>query len=108
MNRLLSMISLSKKAGKLLVGFDRVKDASCAGKVKLLLTATDLSEKTLKSIAYLSDTENIACRVLPITMDELWYEIGQRTGILAITDAGFAKKICSMLDIGESTGETGK
>lgn len=110
MNKLLSMISLSKRAGKLLVGFDRVKDAVYAGKVCVVLTAADLSEKSLKGVRNVCDEEEVGCLKLPFAMDELWSEIGQKTGILAVTDAGLAKKIRSMLSVGNSVdanGETG-
>lgn len=98
MNKLLSMISLSRKAGKLLMGFDRVKESIYGGAVHIVLTASDLSEKSRKEIAFICEAEDMPCLELPITMDELGWEIGKRTGILAVTEPGLAGKIRGMMN----------
>lgn len=97
MNKLLSTVSLCKRAGKLQLGFDQVKEAVLKGEAKLVLTAADLSEKSRKGIELLCGAENIESFVVPVTMDEFDYEIGKRTGIIAVTDPGFAGKLKSML-----------
>ncbi|WP_312644811.1 ribosomal L7Ae/L30e/S12e/Gadd45 family protein [Hydrogenoanaerobacterium sp.] len=97
MNRLLSTISLTKRAGKLLLGFDQVKDAVLKGEAEIVLTASDLSEKSRKGINLICEAEDIESFSLPITMDEFWYEIGKRTGIIAVTDPGLAGKLRTML-----------
>lgn len=90
MKQLLSAISLTKRAGKLLVGFDQVKEAVQKHKVILVLTAADLSEKSRGSICDVCAMNRIEHALIPVTMDELWFEIGKRTGILAVTDTGLA------------------
>ncbi|MBC8545873.1 ribosomal L7Ae/L30e/S12e/Gadd45 family protein [Clostridiaceae bacterium NSJ-31] len=97
MNRLLSTISLCKRAGKLLMGYDRVKDAVFAGKAHIVFTATDLSERSRKGVILLCEADNIDHFVLPFSMEQLEYEIGRRTGILAVTDPGLAGKLHAML-----------
>ena len=90
MNKLLSAISLSKRAGKLLLGFDQVEDAVLAGKAVVVLTAADLSEKSRQGINRVCEAKQIENLPIPATMDELWFQIGKRTGILAVTDPGLA------------------
>lgn len=90
MNKVLSAISLCKRAGKLLCGFDQVKDAVLAQKAVLVLTAADLSEKSGRNIREVCTAKQITSVPIPATMDELWFAIGKRTGILAVTDAGLA------------------
>ena len=48
MNKLLFALSLAKKSGKLVVGFDAVKTAVIHGNAHIVLLANDLSEKTIK------------------------------------------------------------
>jgi len=45
-DRVLSFISLARKAGKLTVGFDVTAAAAMQGKAKLILLASDLSRGT--------------------------------------------------------------
>ena len=96
MNNLLSTISLCKRAGKLQLGFDQVKDSLRKGETELVLTAADLSEKSRKGINLICEAENIESFVVPITMAEFEYEIGKRTGIIAVIDQGLAEKLKTM------------
>ena len=47
-NRLTASLTMCRKAGKLLLGFDAVKEAAQQGNVKLFLLASDASAKTEK------------------------------------------------------------
>ncbi|MEF9852833.1 MAG: ribosomal L7Ae/L30e/S12e/Gadd45 family protein [Hydrogenoanaerobacterium sp.] len=105
MNKLLSMVSLCKRAGKLQVGYDRVADTVRNGEALLVFTTSDLSEKTRKGIDFICEAENIESFVMPITMDELEFEIGKRTGIIAVTEQGLAKKLKTMCAAGQINKE---
>jgi ribosomal protein L7Ae-like RNA K-turn-binding protein len=50
MNKLLFALSLAKKSGKLVMGFDAVKTAVIHGTAHIVLLAEDLSEKTVKRV----------------------------------------------------------
>ena len=84
-------ITLCKRAGKLIMGFDLVKGAMQTEEAELIILACDLSEKTRKEMLFLA--ENYEYKVVDtlLTMDELWYCIGKRAGVLAISDAGLAR-----------------
>ena len=97
MNRLLSSISLSKRAGKLLLGFDVVKGAVLEGKAAIVLFASDLSEKTRRSMERICEESEVSTAHLPFTLDELWMEVGKRAGVLAISDKELAKLVISQL-----------
>ena len=97
MDKLLSSISLSKRAGKLLLGFDVVKGAVLEEKAALVLFASDLSDKTRRSMERICEEWNVPAAALPFTLDEIWVEVGKRAGILAISDRGLAKLVCSNL-----------
>lgn len=104
-NNLLSTISLCKRAGKLKLGFDRVKEAVQNGEVRLVLTASDLSPKSCAGINLICEADNIESFVVPITMAEFEYEIGKRTGIIAVTDAGLAGKLKTVCAAGQRNKE---
>ena len=51
-NKLQSTISLCRRAGKLQMGFDQVKDAVSTGEVKAVFVAADLSDKSKKEVCF--------------------------------------------------------
>lgn len=97
-SRVLSLISLSKKAGKLVLGFDVTKKELFKGKADCVYVCCDLSEKTLKEVNYICGDMEIEVKELPIALDEMWYEVGKRAGVICITDYGLSKKISELLD----------
>lgn len=85
-----STLSLCMRAKKLAFGFDTVKEAVKAGSVSLLLTASDLSEKTVKEVRFLAQQHGVRYFPLDKTQEELRAVIGKLTGVLGITDEGLA------------------
>lgn len=88
--RFYSTLSLCMRAKKLTFGFDTVKEAVKGGNVSLLLTASDLSEKTVKEVRFLAEQHEIRYLPLDKTQEEMRTVIGKFTGVLAITDEGLA------------------
>ena len=95
---LLRTMSLCKRAGRFLMGFDMVKQAVLDGRARLVVTASDLSDKTLKEIRRICEEWNVPLRKVPFTMDQLWMELNKRAGVAAIVDQGFADKLEKLLD----------
>lgn len=91
-SKLSSTISLARRAGAVVYGFDAVIAAAKKRTVKLILTAADLSPKTLKELRYYLKDVDIKILLTPLCMDEVAVHMGKRTGILGITDPEFAKK----------------
>ena len=85
------LLSMCARAGKLSMGMDMMKDACKNGNAKAVFTADDISEKSLKEDRYFCARYGVKCYALGLTMDDLATGLGKRTGILAVTDAGFAK-----------------
>jgi ribosomal protein L7Ae-like RNA K-turn-binding protein len=83
------------RAKKLTFGFDTVKEAVKAGSVYLLLTASDLSDKTVKEVRFLGEKMGIPVLPLDKTQEEMRFVIGKFTGVLAITDEGLARSLIS-------------
>ena len=94
--RFLSTLGLCMRAGKLNFGFETVKSAVLGGTVHLLMTASDLSPKTAKEVAFLADKHAVTLLSLPVTMDEMKFAMGKKTGVLAVTDEGFARRLVEL------------
>lgn len=94
-DRILSLLGLCRRAGKLVSGQDSVIAAVQSGKATLALLAEDASERTKKQLR-----DKCAFRSVPlICLTADGGTIGKATGkagtlsSLAVTDAGFASAI---------------
>lgn len=98
MNSILGLLTMCRKAGKLNMGMDMMK-AACAGKTACgVYCATDISAKSLKEVRFVCGKDKVKLYSLGVSMDEIWADLGKRTGILAVCDAGFNKKAASMCE----------
>ncbi|MCQ2417752.1 MAG: ribosomal L7Ae/L30e/S12e/Gadd45 family protein [Oscillospiraceae bacterium] len=94
-NRLTASMTMCRKAGKLLLGFDAVKDALQKNAVKCILLAEDVSPKTEKEIRFYA--KDIPIRMLPMQMDALKDYFRKRTAVFGICEDGFAAKFLEIL-----------
>jgi len=102
-NRAIAMFSLARKAGKLVAGMDMVKDAVAGQKTRMVFVSSDLAPRSLKEIRFAcrpSEENPKGAQVIPmnIAMDEMAVQIGRRSGILAVTDTGFEKKLAALIE----------
>lgn len=94
----MGLITMCRKAGKLQMGMDMVKDSCRDKNAKGVFVATDFSEKSLKEIKYVCYNENVPLYNLNLTMDEIWLDLGKRVGVMAISDSGFYKSCAKNLE----------
>jgi ribosomal protein L7Ae-like RNA K-turn-binding protein len=92
-DRLLGVLGICAKAGKLTFGFDAVREAAVAGQISLILLTGDLSPKSAKEMTYTADKQNINICAIPVMMDEIAFRFGKRSGIIGITDKGLADAV---------------
>ena len=95
-SKLISAISLCRKAGKLKMGFDVVKEEVKYGNADAVLLCSDLSERSQQQMQYICQENQVPVARLPVTMEELWSVAGRKCGIFAVEDRGFCKMICSL------------
>ncbi len=90
-SRVLQNIGLCRKAGFVIFGFDAVKKEMAApnNKVFGIVTASDLSAKSLKEIRFEADKYGKPVEQITASMSELEQVLNKRTGIIAILDEGF-------------------
>lgn len=94
-SKLFGMISLSRKAGKLIGGFDQVKEAVYSGEAELVFYSSDLSERTKSSMDRVIEQQEgfPPGMTTRLTMYDYGAIYGKPTGVLALTDAGFASAV---------------
>lgn len=93
MDKLLGALSLCRKAGKLVMGFDPVAESAAKGKAQLVLLAADLAEGSRKKALRFCDAAGLEPRALPLTQQELLAVTPKRTGVFAVIDKGLAQLV---------------
>ena len=89
----LNILTMAKRAGRLVPGFDSVKEEIIAKKAACVYITSDISEKTKKEIIFYSDKYEIPCLELDITMNDTEHCFRKRVGVFSTGDEGFAKAI---------------
>ncbi len=101
MNKLLFALSLAKKSGKLIYGFDQVVENTRKGVVQLVILAADSSSKTQERVKYqIGDTP---IYISALTQYDFSQVCGRLAGVLAIADENLAK--LAQNAISETEGE---
>ena len=97
-DRLMNLLGLARKAGKLELGGEAVKQAVRRRRAKLVLMSADLSENTAGAVAREAEKYGVRTAALPAGMDAVQAAVGKRAGAIAVTDSGFAQallKLCA-------------
>ncbi|HIW15734.1 MAG: L7Ae/L30e/S12e/Gadd45 family ribosomal protein [Acutalibacteraceae bacterium] len=89
-DRLLSLLGIARKAGKLVFGRDRAAEAIAQKQAKLLLVSEDLSPKSKKEMQFLCENAEVPFVQVAYTMAQLSAATGARAGIYVVVDEGFA------------------
>lgn len=94
-DRILSALSLSRKAGKCVLGTEICTENIRNNKAKFVVYANDLSDNTLKRIKDSTSYHNVPALCIGLSMRELGARVGKNSGTAcaAITDSGFVKII---------------
>lgn len=105
--RLLSLLGMCRKAGKLSCGHDAAVGAIKDKKAKLCLLSSDSSERLRKETATEISYEKSEIPVIILESDMM--EIGRATGlksaVLTVNDEGFAKAMLSLLESRKEVNE---
>ncbi len=94
-DRIAASMTMCRRAGKLLLGFDPVKEAAQQGHVCCILLAADVSPKTEKETHFFAG--EIPVRKLPYDMDALTAYFRKRTAVFGVCEQGFAAKLLTLL-----------
>ncbi len=102
--KIVGMLGLATKAGKVVVGTEATLEAIGKHKVKMVLVATDASEKTKHNIAIEAHKQEIQVYSIA-TIEEMSKAIGKHNkAIIGITDIHFAQAIEKNINGGDVIG----
>ncbi|MBP0977852.1 MAG: ribosomal L7Ae/L30e/S12e/Gadd45 family protein [Oscillospiraceae bacterium] len=89
-----NLFTMCAKSGSLAKGFDVSKESVTGGKAACVMVTSDVSPKTLKETAFMCKSHGEVPLVeLPFTMEDIGNSIGRKAGVMAVCDAGFARKL---------------
>ena len=98
MDKLLNLIGLAKKAGKLEVGEEPVGAAARSKHARLILIASDAADNTRRRALHFGEAGECICLEIPPTKENLGRALGRTScALLALTDIGFAEAVAKKL-----------
>jgi len=95
--KLLNLLGLARRAGKLVTGEDMVLGAIRNGKASLVFFANDGGQSSMKKFTDKTNSYNVAFTTA-LTRQELADATGLARTVIAVADRGFAKKMREYLE----------
>ena len=103
-NRVLGLIGLCTKAGKITFGTQACLEAIERRKVKLLIIAEDAADRTKKNFAYQCENKEIPIRIFG-NIEEISKAIGQNNKVvIGIREKNLSNQIMKIIDGGDVIG----
>lgn len=103
-NKVLGLLGISAKAGKIVSGTDIVLENIEKNKIKLVIVAEDASEKTIKNFKYSCKRRKVPIYIFG-NIDDNSKAIGkQNRAVIGIKDENLAKAIINKIGGGEVIG----
>lgn len=91
--KLLALMGLARKSGRLSAGFDAVVRELSAGRAKAVFLSGDVAQRTERNARRIAQEAGVPVCVLAEDMIALGAAVGAaKVGIVSINDVGFAKK----------------
>ena len=85
-NAVLMALSMAKRAGKRVAGFDAVMKSAAAGEAKAIIVSNALSLKTLKEAEFKSAQYQKPLLRAEFSLEQAEQMLGKRSGIYAVND----------------------
>lgn len=103
-NKILGLIGLAMKAGKVSFGADSVEEECNKGKIKILIIANDASDRSKKKFEDIGNKNKVPV-IIDSNIEELSKAIGKNNkAIIGIKDMNFAKSIQKKYNGGDIIG----
>lgn len=96
-NKFLSLLGMARKANRVSLGYDKALEAVHSGKSYAVFLASDLSEKTKRGLVFAAENTDIAIISTEFSIFEITNAVGTKTGVVSVNDAGFAKKLKTLI-----------
>ena len=95
-NRVLSLLGIARRAGRLSLGHDAVDEALKKREAKLILLARDVSARTAAHAQKAAEQAGTPWLTLADGMEEIGMALGKKAGVIAVNDQGFAKRLTEL------------
>lgn len=95
--KLFGLLTICRKAGRMTMGFDFVKESILTDKAKAVFLASDISAKTEKEVRFFADQKAVPVHCIDATIAEIEFSVGRKAGVIGICDEGFAKKLTELI-----------
>ncbi len=92
-SKTLTLLGFAAKALKLDYGMQKSIEAIKKNRSKLIITASDLSEKSKKEILFYATKQNVRLVTSDVTIEKLSTAVGRKCGVISVNDNGFADAI---------------
>ena len=92
-DKILTLLGFARKSGNLSFGADSVKESLKRSKAKLVIIASDISEKSRKEIRFFASQNNIPVIDTDYDIETLSHATGKKGGIISVNEKGFADAI---------------
>ena len=76
--KIINLLTICRKAGKLVIGFDAVKEAVYGGNASCVITASDISAKTLKEVKFFCNNSAVDVVYSGLDSDEFYDAVGKK------------------------------
>ena len=105
--KLFGLLTVCRRAGRMEMGFDSVKEAVMQHKAYLILEACDISPKTEKEIAFAAEKIESKADIVRIDADKaaVGEKLGKPAAVMAVCDKGFAGKAKEILSAEGNSAE---
>ncbi len=87
-----NLLTICFRAGRVIMGFDAVKEAALKGSISCVLVTDDISTKTLKEVKFFCN--NTFTNIFKIDLEsyDMYKAIGKEVVVVGIADYGFAQR----------------
>lgn len=97
LDKLINLLGLAQRAGRLITGEEQVLQAIRKNKVQLVFLATDAGPNLQKKITDKSNYYKIEVSTVFTTL-ELSTAVGRPRKVIAVADTGFSKKMRTLME----------
>ncbi len=91
--KVINLLTMCRKAGRLILGFDAVKEAIYDKHVSSVIVSSDISPKTLKEVRFVCRNSRIDVIRLEMDSYDLYDAVRKKVVVAAISDYGFSEKL---------------
>lgn len=105
--KVINLLTMCRKAAKLVLGFDVVKEAIYEGNVSCVIVSDDISPNTLKEVRFICKNSNIDIVTIGLDSYEFFDAVGKKVVVAAVCDYGFSEKF-KLLGVVKKPTSTGR